>query len=194
MTHNSILRVILEQTMADKTPDERAAAAAEALAAEGAAVTARAVQQRARVDMNVASPAAREWNARQAQAREVPPLPDSVEVRIQGMWREAVEAARAEHQVERDGWAARIKVVEDDRDGALEDATRIRGELDRATARNAELEEALEQALAAASQAQARTAAAEAHAAAAEARAAAAEGVAAGLREGLSALSSKMKN
>lgn len=178
--------------MAENTPEERAAAAAEALAAEGAAVTARGVQQRALVGMNVASPAAREWNARQAQARDVPPLPTSVVARTEALWREAVEAARAEHQVERDGWAARLKVVEDERDGALEDVTSAQEAIEQATARIAELEAAAQQAVAVATQAQARTGVAEVRAAEAEARAAAAEGVAAGLREALSALSSKM--
>jgi len=173
--------------MAEKTAEERAAAAAEALAAEGAAVTARAVQQRAQVGMNVASPAAREWNTRQNQARDLPPLPNSVVARTEALWGEAIEAARAEHHAERDGWAARVTVVEDERDGALEDATSAQDALAQATARIAELEAAVHEAVAATSEAQA-------HTSAAEARAAAAEGVAAGLREALSVLSSKMKD
>lgn len=180
--------------MADKTPEERAAAAAEALAAEGAAVTARAVQQRARVNMNVATPVARDWNAREAQAREVPPPPDPVVNRFLALWREAVESSRAEHQVERDLWAARVKVVEDERDGAFEDVTTAQQELDRATARIAELEEVVEQALAAVAQAQAGTTAAEARVVAAETRAAVADGVATTLREALSAISPSSKD
>jgi hypothetical protein len=173
--------------MADKTPEERAAEAAEALAAEGAAVTARSVQQRARVNMNVAAPVARDWKAQEAQAREVPPPPDPVVRRFLALWREAVESSRAEHQVERDGWAGRIKVLEDERDGAFEDVTSAQQELDRATARIAEQAETVEQALAAAAQARAATTAA-------ETRAAVAEGVAAALREALAAVSPVSKN
>lgn len=173
--------------MAEATPRERAEDAAEALAAEGAAVTARAVQQRAQVGMNVASPVAREWNARQSQSRDLPPLPNSVLARINAVWGEAVEAARVEHQAERDGWVARLAEVEDERDGAIDDVTRCQEELAQAAARIAELEQALEQAQGATTQAQV-------NAAAAEARASSAEGVAAGLREALSALSSTIEH
>lgn len=173
--------------MAEQTPEERATAAVEALAAEGSPVTARAVQQRAQVGMNVASPAARNWNAQQARAREVPPLPDSVAIRVQGLWREAVEAARSEHQAERDGWAAQLKNVEDERDGALDDASSAQHELDRASARIAELEVIVERAHAVTTEAERR-------AVASEARAATAEGVADGLREALATLSSKTNN
>lgn len=170
--------------MAEKTPQERAAEAAEALAAEGNPVTARAVQQRAQVSMNVASPVAREWNEAQAQSREVPPVPDSVTLRVQGLWREAVEAARGEHQVERDGWAARLASAEEERDGALEDVGRAQAQLDAAATRIAELEALVEQVRATVGEAEARTAAA-------ETRASAAEGVAVGLREALTALAQK---
>ncbi|MBK8460146.1 MAG: DNA-binding protein [Micropruina sp.] len=173
--------------MAEHTPEERAAAAAEELAAEGFPVTARAVQQRAQVGMGVASPAARDWNARQAHTRKVPPLPDSVAVRVQGLWREAIEAARAEHQAERDGWASQLKNVEDERDGALDEASGAQQELDRANAHISELEVIVEQI-------RGMTAEAERRAVASEARAAAAEGVAVGLREALTALSPKTMN
>lgn len=173
--------------MTEQTPEERATAAAEALAAEGFPVTARAVQQRAQVGMNVASPVARDWNARQALARKVPPLPDSVAVRVQGLWREAVEAARAEHDAERDGWAAQLKNFEDERDGALDEARSAQQELDRANARISELEGVVEQV-------RGVTAEAERRVVESEARAAAAEGVAVGLREALVALSPKTMN
>ena len=118
-----------------QTPDERAAEAAAALAADGDQVTARAVQQAARVNMSVAARAAREWNEGQAQTRDVPEPPDAVTVRFQGVWREAIEAARAEHQAEREGWTARITSIEDERDAALEDINRVQGGLDQAIGR-----------------------------------------------------------
>lgn len=167
--------------MADKSPEERATQAAEALAAEGNPVTARGVQQRGQVAMNVASVVAREWNEQQAQARELPPMPETVTVRMQGIWRSAVEAARAEYEVEAEGWAARLKAAQDERDGALEDLSSAQKDVEAAHVRIAELEAAAETVSTAISGAEAR-------AAAAEARAAAAEGVAAGLREALAAI------
>ena len=69
------------------------------------------------------------------------------------MWPEAVQAARVEHQAERDGWAANLKAVEEERDWALDVATRIQNDLDLMTIRNAELETAVKQALDAAAKA-----------------------------------------
>ena len=176
--------------MTELTPDERAVAATAALAAGGDQVTARAVQQAARVNMSVAARAAREWNEQQAHARQVPPPPDALLLRLQGIWREAVELARAEHEAERDGWAAKLKNAEDERDGALEEAEAERlhaqDELARACARIAELEAAVDQARAEAVRAGERISAA-------ESRASAAEGVSVGLREALAALTPPTK-
>lgn len=181
--------------MVSTTPEQRALAAAETLDAEGSPVTARAVQQAAQVGMNVAMKVAKEWNAQKAQARDVPPIPDAVMARVNALWREAIEAAHAEHQVEVDGWVARVKHAEDERDAAMEDAeaeharfeeahARATRSLDNAEARIGELEAAAQQHAAVLAEAEAR-------AASAETRAAAAEGIAAGLREALEALSPK---
>lgn len=181
--------------MTELTPEERAVAAAETLDADGNPVTARAVRDLARIDMNLASRVAREWNAQQAQARDVPPIPDAVMTRVNALWREAIEAAHAEHKVEVDGWLARVKHAEDERDAAMEDAeseharfeeaqARAARSLDDAEARIAELEAAAQQHASVLAEAQAR-------AVNAETRAAAAEGIAAGLREALEALSPK---
>lgn len=167
--------------MSDKTPEARALEAAEAIAAEGSPVTARAVQQRAKVNMNVASPVARDWNEQQAQAREVPPMPDAVTLRVEALWRAAFEAARDEHQVETDGWAARLKAAQDERDGALEDLSIAQQEVEAANQRT-------EDASARIAELEAEPNQARGEAAAAETRAVAAEGIATGLKEALAVL------
>ncbi|MBS1673148.1 MAG: DNA-binding protein [Actinobacteria bacterium] len=174
------------------TVQQRAEAAAEALAAEGSPVTARTVRQRARVNMSVAAAVARAWNEREAESREVPAMPDAVLARMEGLWREAVAAARDEHQAERDGWAAQLAAVEAERDALGEDVDRAEAERDEAVAAAEELGEELRSRISdlerqlEAERASLATAAAAT--AAAEGRAAAAEGVAEGLREGVAEL------
>jgi hypothetical protein len=188
--------------MVEQSTQERAQAAAEALDAEGATVTARTVQQRARVSMTVAAAVAREWNKQQAAARAVPEVPAQVLARVDAIWREAVEAARAEHEAERDGWAARLASSEEERAGLNEDLERIEAErAEEQSAARAEADElrshiaALDAELAAqkeaAAEAASAAAAAETRAVDAETRTAAAEGVVAGLREALAALATK---
>lgn len=175
-----------------QTVQQRAEAAAEALAAEGSPVTARTVRERSRVNMSVATAAARAWNEREAQAREVPAMPDAVLTRMEGVWREAFAAARDEHQAERDGWAAQLAAAEAERDALGEDVDRAEAERDEARAAAEALGEELRARIAdLENQVATERAAAEASAiatAAAEARASAAEGVAAGLREGVTEL------
>ncbi|MBO1032025.1 DNA-binding protein [Tessaracoccus sp. SD287] len=180
--------------MAEKqTPQQRALAAAEELSAEGAAVTARAVRDRAQVAMNVASPVAKEWNARESHTRGVPEMPESVLPRVDALWRAAVEAARGEHQVERDGWLSQVKEAEDERDAALDDVTAVQTQLEEALSKVAELEALVDQERTAASLVQEKVTDAEARASSAEQRATTAEGVAEGLREALAAVSTKSK-
>lgn len=108
--------------MAEKTQDDpRAAAlaAAEALAAKGEAVTARSVRASAGVQMAVAAEVAREWKAREAAAGAVPPVPEVVQARLAGVWAEAVQAARAEHERAVEGWRAQVEQVEAERDEAI---------------------------------------------------------------------------
>lgn len=184
--------------MAEQTSQQRAEQAAEELAAGGTAVTARTVRQRAKVDMAVAAAVARAWKEREAQARDVPAMPETVLTRMEGAWRDAVFAAREEFQTERDGWATRIEEIGAERDGLAEDVDRAEKERDAAQetarieaeelrAKIAGLEEELARATAAAEQATAATAEA-------ETRAATAEGVTAGLREALAALTPKKKD
>lgn len=167
--------------MDEATPQDRAASAAEALAAEGNPVTARAVQQRARVSMTIAAAVARDWNSKQAEMQAVPDIPEAINARVQSLWREAVLAARAEHDTDREGWASKIRGITDERDGALEDADRERQRAD-------ELEAELASAADRIAGLETQLHRAQAEVAAAETRAAAAEGVAGGLREALAAL------
>ncbi len=171
-----------------QTSQQRAEAAAEALAAEGSPVTARTVRQRARVDMGAAAAAARAWKEREAELRDVPAMPDAVLARMEGVWREAFSAARDEHQAERDGWAAQLAAVEAERDALGEDVDRAEAERDEARAAGETVAEELRARITQLeNQFAAERATAEASAvaaAAAEARAIAAEGVAEGLREG----------
>lgn len=178
-----------------QTPQQKAEAAAEALAAKGTAVTARAVRERARVDMKVATAAAKAWKERDAELREIPAAPDTVLTRMDALWREAVMAARGEHQAERDGWAAQMSEAEEEREALGEDIDRAEKERDKAIADAKAQAEDLQAQIAelkkqlADAQESAKTAAA--GTAAAEARANAAEGIAQGLREALTALAPK---
>jgi hypothetical protein len=180
--------------MPEKTPQERAMEAAEQLAAEGRAVTARAVRELAHVSMDVAAPVAKSWNDQQVQAREVPAVPDLVRVRMDALWREAFEAARAQHQAERDGWAANIKALKAERDDTIADTIKVEKERDQLNTRITELEAALQQALDAAAQAQAAVLEAQARTTAAEAATIAAEAVASALQNAFAALSPRTED
>ena len=114
--------------MAEKTQDDpRAAAlaAAEDLAAKGAAVTARSVRASAGVQMAVAAEVAREWKARETAVAAVPPVPEVVAARLAGVWAEAVQAARAEHEQAVEGWRAQIEQVEAERVEAISAADEL---------------------------------------------------------------------
>jgi len=87
---------------------DRAFEAAVALDAEGLAVTARAVRERAGVRMAVASQAAREWVRQRVDSEGVPEIPEVVMVRFTGLWREAFLAAQGSFEVERDGWLRQL--------------------------------------------------------------------------------------
>src|SRR5699024_1535284 len=67
----------------------------------------------------VAAKVAREWKAQTAAAEAVPEMPDVVQTRVEGLWAEAVRAARAEHEQAVAGWQAQISQVEEERDEAL---------------------------------------------------------------------------
>lgn len=157
-----------------QTPEQRAADAAEALAAGGAAVTARAVRERSGVRMTVASEAARAWNEREAQAEAVPDPPAAVEARFLALWREAVSTARGEFVEARTGWQTKLEQANAERDAVAEEVERaeaerdtMAGQLEEASRMHASAYEALK---AARDEARAETVAAREQAAAAEVR------------------------
>lgn len=98
--------------MADET-QAKVDRAVEELEAEGVPVTSRAVRERAGVRMSVAAEAARAWNERQ-QAVDVPEVPDVVVTRMEGIWREAVQQARAELSAEREGLRQQAQAAHDE--------------------------------------------------------------------------------
>lgn len=125
---------------ADDVAQAKAKAAAEALAAEGVKVTARAVAQRAGVRLTAATVAAREWNEEQASAVPVPPAPESVLFRFEAMWREAITAARAEHDEARAGWEAKVAAAQEEVDELGQDLERVEGERDTERAQREQLQ------------------------------------------------------
>ena len=169
----------------DKTPEERAADAAEALDAEGQKVTMRAIAKRAGVRATVANAAAQEWNARVAEMAATPEVPEVITTRFTAIWREAYQMARVMFDDERAGLLSRVAESDDERAQFAADVTRLEAELDAAKEALATAEARAQLQLDAAT---ARATEAETVAAAAEARAAQAEGVAAGLREALETL------
>ncbi|SDL34339.1 replication region DNA-binding N-term [Nocardioides sp. YR527] len=102
--------------MTVSTPEVKAAGAAEALAAEGVAVTARAVRERSGVRMAIAADAARSWNEREAEQREAPAIPEAVQARFDALWREAFTAARKEFDEAVAGWKAKLQRADEERD------------------------------------------------------------------------------
>lgn len=129
--------------MSEQTAEQRALVAAEALAAEGASVTARAVRERSGVRMTVATEAARTWNERLARAESVPDAPAAIEARFASIWREAVTLARQEFAEARAGWQARIDEYAAERDAIAADVAQVEAERDEA---RRELAQAQEQA------------------------------------------------
>ena len=126
-----------------QSPEQRATEAAEALAAEGASVTARAVRERSGVRMTVAAEAARSWNEQEAQEESVPKIPEVVQVRLEAAWREAVKTARGEFAEARAGWQGRVDEVASDRDALAKEVEAVEAERDQA---NHDLEGLREQA------------------------------------------------
>lgn len=133
-----------------QTPHQRAAEAAERLAAEGLAVTARAVRERSEVRMTVAAEAAREWNEQEAQAEAVPDTPAAVDMRFTAIWREAVTIARQEFAEAKTGWRTRVEHVEAEREALADEITQVETERDQA---RHELAQAIEETAAAAARA-----------------------------------------
>lgn len=108
----------------------RAVEAAEALAAEGQAVTNRAVRDRAGVGMAVAAEAAKAWNEAAAATAAAPETPDAVRARVDGIWREAYRLAHDEFAAERAVLSKKLAAAEEDRDALTSDLTDAEARLD----------------------------------------------------------------
>lgn len=100
---------------------ERARVAADELTAAGETVTARAVRERAGVSMTVAAQIAREWKTSAEAERATPEIPARVQVRVEGLWKEAIDTARDEFEAERQGWQRRLEETREERDGLIKD-------------------------------------------------------------------------
>lgn len=127
------------------TAEQRATTAAEALSAEGASVTARAVRQRSGVKMSVAADAARQWNQHQASQAATPDVPEEVQTRFEAAWRAAYAAATAEFDQARAGWQQRIDHTAAEQDALAEELDKAETQRDQALS---ELDAAREQAAA----------------------------------------------
>jgi hypothetical protein len=113
-------------------PKERARTAAEDIAGEGAVVTARAVRQRARVTTAVAAEVAREWNEAHPAGLVLPPIPESAQRRVEGLWAEAVFLARAEWDDARAFMEGKVAEAEGEVESLMGDLSRLDFELDSA--------------------------------------------------------------
>lgn len=140
VTGNSATLVTVTDPNKEQTPEERAAAAAEALAAEGITVTARSVRDRSGVRMAIASDAARAWNEQQSKDEDVPEAPAAVQARFAALWREAVTVARAEFAEARAGWEAKIAKAKEDSDAMAEDLGKVEDERDKALKKASDVE------------------------------------------------------
>ena len=100
---------------------ERARIAADELTAAGDTVTARAVREKAGVSMTVAAQVAREWKTSAEAERATPEIPTRVQVRVEGLWKEAVDTVRDEFEAERKGWQKRLEETASERDELISD-------------------------------------------------------------------------
>ena len=116
---------------------ERARIAADELTAAGETVTARAVREKAGVSMTVAAQIAREWKTSAEAERAIPEIPKRVQVRVEGLWKEAIDTVRDEFEAERQGWQQRLEETVEERDGLIKDVATSETEV-------AELQELLE--------------------------------------------------
>lgn len=105
----------------DTEAHERARIAADELTATGSAVTARAVREAAGVSMAVAAQVAREWKTSAEAERATPEIPTRVQVRVEGLWKEAIDTVRDEFETERQGWQKRLEETAAERDEFISD-------------------------------------------------------------------------
>lgn len=108
---------------------ERARIAADELTAAGETVTARAVREKAGVSMTVAAQVAREWKTSAEAERSIPEIPKRVQVRVEGLWKEAIDTVRDEFEAERQGWQQRLEETIEERDGLIKDIATLETEV-----------------------------------------------------------------
>lgn len=100
------------------TAEQKAARAAEELAAGGEPVTAAAVRERSGVRMATAAAAAKAWKEQEKKVGEesLEPVPEQLQARFRSAlemaWREARAVSRAEFDDARAGWETRITAAE----------------------------------------------------------------------------------
>lgn len=131
---------------ASKTPtpaQNRAAEAAEALAAEGQPVTARNVRKLAEVATDVAGEAARKWNESAASAEPESPIPDNVMARYAAAWRESKTEAKAEFAAEREAFTAKLQSSNGEIQELTDDLTKAEAKIEELTTAVADAEAAL---------------------------------------------------
>lgn len=100
------------------TAEDKAARAAEELAAAGVSVTAAAVRERSGVRMATAAAAAKAWKEQEKKVGDesLEPVPEQLQARfliaLEAVWREARAVSRAEYDEARAGWETRIAAAE----------------------------------------------------------------------------------
>lgn len=100
------------------TPDNKARAAAEAIATRGEAVTAEAIAQECGVHFALARAAASSWAWRASQNAEatIPPVPEVIEQRLALIWTDAWRTAKASFAGEREQMRQATQQIIDERD------------------------------------------------------------------------------
>lgn len=160
-----------------KTPEERAEEVARDLVDTGRPVTARAVREAAGVRMAVAADVARAWREAAADEPEVvvPPVPEDVTGRLRAIWGDAYRAAVATVSPERDRLGRRVKELEDEVEQTIAAVTSLEDDKERAGLEISNANARAEQADARADKFRLETREAESRTTAAENRAAAEE-------------------
>lgn len=122
--------------------DTRAAQVVAELAASGSRITVRAVRERAQVGMATALAAVREHEEATRTERPRPEIPNQVLGVVAGvLWREAIDAARAENAADVAGWTARLDAAEQATEDATGEVLRLEAEVTALTELNRQMAE-----------------------------------------------------
>lgn len=177
-----------------QSPADRARSVAEAIAAEGKPVTARAIKTRAGVATDVASDAARVWNDEQAALVAIPAAPAAWLSRLEALWPSAYNEARATFSDEKAGILGRLDIAQAEQADLTAELAEMRQDLDSARLDCQRERDLREQATEQISRLETELADARENLARAQAQAAAAEQRAAELREMFDAVISRMES